>query len=544
MKNKARSVLKHDIIQRIVFSSFYIIAGVIILSICFGLAFLFYKGLIKTERIEKKFVPLTTENRGIGEDKLLFYTSPNLALDSLELESIEGLLSGRIFNWRPLHQEEIKQITVIADKGLEGREKFSPFLDWNSVLFEDSSNKELINQRIERYHNIFMVIPSSSQVSFEKNYPLFKAVKLNRFVLISSKGYEHIKEKEWEDNLSLHQKKEGFYSLVSHSLIKDSIFQEISEKKFINKLKKNEVELALVDSFWAKEHKLKTVSIEEVHRGWNISWSFLFGKPIKNGELGGIGTIIINTLLIVLLTLLVAVFFGIGTAVYLIEYSPKGFLQNSIRLAIETLAGIPSIIFGLFGYLFFVNILGLGVGVLSGVLTLSIMIMPTLIRITEEALKNVPKSYREGALALGSQKWYVIFSVVIPTALPAIIAGIILGIGRIFGETAAVIFTLGTSYQSTISYLPKFVQDFPTIWHNLLDNPSLDTVMYTFVHYPLITFGTSMRTLAVHLYWMIIDGISFDRGYATAVVLIFVIIIVNMFSQLLMYFWNKRRYGG
>ena len=207
---------------------------------------------------------------------------------------------------------------------------------------------------------------------------------------------------------------------------------------------------------------------------------------------------IINTLLMTLLSLLVCVPLGIGAAIYLTEYAPRGSrLVKLVRMTAETLSGIPSIIYGLFGSLFFVVAMGMGLSLLSGALTLSIMVLPTIMRTTEEALLAVPDSYREGSFGLGAGRLRTTFKVVLPSAIPGILSGVILAIGRIVGETAALIYTAGT-----VAKVPG----------SLLD---------------------STRTLAVHMYTISTEGLYMDQSYATAVVLLVMVLLINSLSALI-----------
>jgi phosphate transport system permease protein len=237
----------------------------------------------------------------------------------------------------------------------------------------------------------------------------------------------------------------------------------------------------------------------------NIDIYFFIEEPARSGQVGGVRSIIFNTLFMIILTLLFAAPIGIGAAVYLIEYSKQNPMVKVLRFFTETLAGIPSIIFGLFGYIVFVMVLKWGMGLLSGTLTLTIMVLPTLIRATEESLKSVPFSYREESLALGATKWQTITKVVLPAASPGILTGIILSIGRAVGETAAVLFTLGSSY---------------TLAKDLF---------------------SSARVLSLHLYFLAKEGISFDRAFATATILIIIILIVNLTTAHLVGRMNKFR---
>jgi phosphate transport system permease protein len=178
-------------------------------------------------------------------------------------------------------------------------------------------------------------------------------------------------------------------------------------------------------------------------------------------------------------------------AIYLTEYARQGPVVRLIRFATETLAGIPSIIFGLFGFIFFVGFLNLGIGLISGTLTVTMMILPTLVRAAEESIKSVPDPYREGSLALGATKWQTITGVVVPAASPGILTGVILGVGRAVGETAAVLFTLGSSYR-------------------LVDS-----------------LTSSARVLSIHLYMLVKEGLSFERAFATATILMIIVLAVN-----------------
>lgn len=204
---------------------------------------------------------------------------------------------------------------------------------------------------------------------------------------------------------------------------------------------------------------------------------------------------IINTFLMTLLSLLVCVPLGIGAAIYLTEYAKRGSkLVKLVRMTAETLSGIPSIIYGLFGSLFFVVALKMGLSLLSGALTLSIMVLPTIMRTTEEALLAVPDSYREGSFGLGAGRLRTTFKVVLPSAVPGILSGVILAVGRIVGETAALIYTAGT-----VAKVPD----------SLLD---------------------STRTMAVHMYTISTEGLYIDQSYATAVVLLVVVLGINALS--------------
>jgi phosphate transport system permease protein len=233
-----------------------------------------------------------------------------------------------------------------------------------------------------------------------------------------------------------------------------------------------------------------------------INWEFLSTSPKGglSGE-GGILSAIVGTIYLVALTILIATPLGVGAGIYLSEYARNNWFTKLIRYGVETLAGVPSIVFGLFGFALFVIALGFSFSILSGALTLACLVLPTIIRTTEEAIKTVPRDYREGSLALGATKWQTIKTVVLPSAMPGIVTAIILAIGRSVEETACLYVTMGGS------------ANMPT------------------------TFLDNGRTLSLHLYYLAMDTMAMEKALATGVVLIFIIIIINWVTR-----WISRRY--
>ena len=222
---------------------------------------------------------------------------------------------------------------------------------------------------------------------------------------------------------------------------------------------------------------------------------------------------LVNTLLMTVMALLLAAPLGIFSAIYLIEYAGRGNkLVKVVRITAETLSGIPSIVYGLFGMLFFVNALGWKYSFLSGSFTLAIMILPLIMRTTEEALKSVPDSYREGSFGLGAGRLRTVFRIVLPAAIPGILSGIILAVGRIVGETAALLYTAGS------------VADYPRV----VANPTANVLQKGGS-----IFLSSGRTLSVHMYVLSGEALYMEEAYATAVVLLMVVVGINMLSRLI-----------
>jgi phosphate transport system permease protein len=235
-----------------------------------------------------------------------------------------------------------------------------------------------------------------------------------------------------------------------------------------------------------------------------ISWAFLSTNPVDMGRSGGILATIVSTIYLIGIALFFATPLGLGTAIYLTEYTREGLITRIIRFGTESLAGIPSIILGLFGFAIFVMALGWGWSLLSGGLTLSAMLLPTIIRTSEESILSVPQEYREVAFSLGVGKWRTITRVVLPAALPGIMTGIVLSIARSIGETAVIIFTAGSSLR------------FPS------------------------SIFESGRTLAVHFYILAREGISMPMAYGTAAILVLLILTINISAYLTMRFFMKR----
>jgi phosphate transport system permease protein len=229
-----------------------------------------------------------------------------------------------------------------------------------------------------------------------------------------------------------------------------------------------------------------------------LSWDFLAKNPVDMGKAGGVFSTIVGTVVLTIGAILIATPLGIGTAIYLTEYTWGGPVTRVIRFGAECLAGIPSIIFGLFGFILFVTKLKFGWSILSGSLTLAFMILPTIIRTSEEAIKSVPPVYRTVSFSLGGTKWQTVTRVVLPSALPGIVTGVILSVGRSIGETAAVIFTAGSALR-------------------------LPTSLFS-----------SSRTMSVHFYILAREGISMSNAYGTAAVLIIAILGINVLTYYLM----------
>ncbi len=246
----------------------------------------------------------------------------------------------------------------------------------------------------------------------------------------------------------------------------------------------------------------------------SVNWRFLTTVPSSIKGTFGIAGNIINTLYIIIITLIIAIPFGVGAAIYLNEYAKPGKLVRLIEFTTETLAGIPSIVFGLFGYVFFGLTLKLGYSILTGSLTLVLMVLPLITRNTQEALKTVPNSYRSGALGIGATKWYMIRTILLPSAMPGIITGIILSIGRIVGESAALLFTAGSGY-----LLPKLGNYGEGLVEKILQPGG---------------------TLTIQLF-LSMEKAKYDAAFGIALVLLIIVFAINMLTKFLSHKFNVNK---
>jgi phosphate transport system permease protein len=249
---------------------------------------------------------------------------------------------------------------------------------------------------------------------------------------------------------------------------------------------------------FVKMENVDFLKVVHLKKGWNISLDYLLTNAQESGAFGGIFSIILNTLVMIILVLLISTPIGIGAALYLSQYAKKGKLTAIIRAGIDLLSGIPSIIFGLFGMLVFVQLFGWGFSLISGCLTLSLMILPTIIRTSEESINTVDNQMIFASRGLGATKIETIFKIVLPAAKNGIVTGVILSIGRALGETAALVFTIGSSTDIVSS------------------------------------LTSSSRVLAQHIYLTIIEGQSIDRAFAAALQLIILELIINSIAKSMM----------
>ena len=238
-----------------------------------------------------------------------------------------------------------------------------------------------------------------------------------------------------------------------------------------------------------------------------VNLEFLLANPIDSGKSGGIAPMIVSTVIVTVIAVLVAAPLGVGAAVFIEEYTKENIFVKLIRFGSETLASIPSIVFGLFGLAFFVVFLGMGWSLFSGGLVLAFMALPTILQVSEVSIAAVPKSYAEGSLALGGSKWQTVYRVILPAAVPGITTGVILGMARAMSEAAAILFVVGSALAM-----------------------------------PLSIFDPG-RPLPLHLYVLATEGVSLDNAYGTAAVLVLLILVITVVTNTVVERYSKKMMG-
>ncbi|MDC7225755.1 MAG: phosphate ABC transporter permease PstA [Spirochaetales bacterium] len=482
------------------------------------LGFIIYKGFRSDNILETDYINYGTIESPLPwqSDDTIMIVNSDVRLKEINGDNLESLLKGKPSNWGNINEQDLDVIPYVLDTA-EGN------FGKKTIIKNDV---ESIAAAVENQVGAFGIIPAADADKID-GYKLnvipvwslgigvsptvleIKDNKKMRFI-----DGDMLKDilrgniSNWQEiggidlPITLVIPPAGSYEYnaylelagISEDELPDTGISTGNPAEYIEQINKLDGGIGIIQITAAEANDMKTLKYQYRKTGRNIQMWFLFEEPKRAGRVGGVSSIIINTIYMVLLTVLFSTPIGIGAAVYLTEYAKQGRLVKIIRLGTETLAGIPSIIFGLFGFIVFVDYMNLGIGLLSGTLTLTLMILPTIVRTSEEAIKAVPRSFRAGSLALGAGKWQTIYKVVIPAAAPGILTGVILAVGRAVGETAALLFTMGFDYRRV---------------ENL---------------------NTSARVLSTHLYQLVKEGISFDRAFATATILIVIVLAVNVLS--------------
>ena len=462
------------------------ISAIVILIVIIG--YIVFKGMVSSSLQESQTVPkLSTADQGF-----VVIANKKSGFSSMPYDVLRQFYDGRSFSLRRITQVN-EDVKLFYETDL--LQSLSEYLLLDETSFQRSgarhaSQTEVIEQVSANAGGIGLIFSSA------KLPPNVIALQLEDVVLAV-----HPSVTELLGNIKL--------SKIDQEAIQPLLSGEYSNWKALHG---QDLDVVVVDSLsnvMRIPGSVALVSYREAYLGQaqrlqvlssqsrrNFTFRYILEKPVEVGKYGGISTIIGNTLLMVLVTLLLSVPLGVGSAVFMVEYRANKRLLSIARTGVDLLAGIPSIIFGLFGLLVFVQLAGWSFSLLSGSMTLALMVLPTIIRTSEEALLSVSPSLKEASVALGATKWETIIKVLLPAASPGIVTGIILSIGRAVGETAALIYTIGSSVDFASGLL------------------------------------SSARVLAMHIFLTITEGQRMDRAFASAMVLVFLVLFINILARL------------
>ncbi|MDY7028159.1 MAG: phosphate ABC transporter permease PstA [Spirochaetota bacterium] len=505
----------------------FVILTIVILA--WIILYVLFRGFYFRNEVNYDVTDMKEQQIILNEDvePVVFIVHPGVRLDDLTMQELRTIYTkARKEKWGPYTQQDLRVETFVLPSGTAFTDTVNGFIEGpeeeiNKYATTVADPQSMI-EKVASTKGAIGYIPASAAEGIGKKV---KVASIRRISAVVHPSVKEIVNNVQMQELTPSQLEEIFrgeiqnwqevggidlqvrpilppkstpYSVIHEKILPDGslpaeVLQTDSFEEFCNAVKTTPgaVGLCFYNNVIEGGEELYIEEIRRIESGANLTIHYLIEAPARSGAWGGISTIIINTFFLILFTLLFSTPIGVLGAIYLVEYAKQGRLVRILRLGTETLAGIPSIVFGLFGSIFFVNMLGLGIGFISATLTVTMMILPTIIRTTEEALKAVPISFREGSLALGATKLQTIARVVIPAASPGILTGIILAVGRTVGETAVLIYTLGSNYE-------------------LVRGPS-----------------SSARVLSLHLYNMFAEAISFDRTFATGAILIFIVLLVN-----------------
>ena len=511
-------------------SLLWLAAGLTMGTLLVIIGYIVYRGLVSDLRIQYNVLPSGSEVITAGDaadSGIMVIVNGKIRIDDIQISEVADLFSGEIDNWGAISEQDIDVRVFGHAAGSAVRDIFESLAFVNQAAYADQAVfADQDEQVIESVANTAGAIGYISAAGRDKLQDgKAKAVEIRHLSIAVSPTVLEVRDGTRLHYLTGEQVRNIFsgqftnWSEVGGTAlpIKVAVFPQDSRihsefaeialapgyalaaqtvlvntaSELAEFLTQNPGAAGFVYHNDALRHELSLVNIERRELELNLSPAFILEEPRRAGRVGGISSIILNTFFMIAITLILAGPVGVAAAIYLTEYARKNLLFAIIRFGTETLAGVPSIVFGLFGFILFVMYLNIGVGLLSGTLTITFMILPTIIRASEEAIKSVPVSLREGSLALGATKWQTITRVVVPVAIPGILTGLILGIGRAVGETAALLFTMGSDYRLARDFL------------------------------------SSARVMSVHLYILVREGISFERAFATGTILIIIILLIS-----------------
>ena len=509
-------------------------AGFTMSMLALIVGFIVVNGLYTRDERARRMLPSAAETVNLpgGGSELQVYVSGDLNVDTLEYGQLRDIFSGTNGYWGYISDQN-RRITPVLYDAPDFTAELGEYLFWGEGEFPSKvariRDPKVLATLVKNNDGVILCYPGEPLAGgHKKALSKLKKVKIQYLMLAVHPGVTELQNGRRLESLSWEAgevqsvlagdfadwsalggpegteiKPVGYApdteeaSYYKHLGVRTPSFfaSAADEEDAVRILDETAGGIAVVSERTVLKSGLTTLDVESVRRSWNLSLPFILESPSRAGAVGGISYIILNTLVMVLFVLFIATPVGVAGAVYLSEYAGNGIIVQILRIGIDTLAGIPSIIFGLFGYVFFAGFLGLKTGLLSGTFTLTIMILPTLIRTSEEAIRSVPDDLKSGSLAVGATWHQTIWQIVLPAASPGILTGIILGLGRAIGESAALLFTMGSNLALIKS----------------LNSP--------------------MRVLSIHLYMLIRENISLPKAFATATILVIIVFFVNYVTK-------------
>ncbi len=499
----------NKLLNSISFFIIKLIAYSLIALLSFLISYIIYNSLFFTSKKQtlflnetKHFLPFEFQGKRI---KIAFIINKSINIDELTTQDIYNIYNNKISHWGSISDQVIDIIPVASLKSnFSSKIILTTFIKNNEFnnryIRIENSNEEIINTVNNTPGAIgYLTKEELANLDFKK-YPEIKSLKIKSMSILVGKKTLQRSENEIINTLSLNNIEQ---LLIGKKDWNDLIFKKIKPNIInysdynLNAIKEVEYQegtIAVVP--WHSFYKSNApfLKLYYIKKSMPLNLNFILSTPRNSGAYGGISYLILNTFYVILLTAIISISIGIGTGIMLAEYTSNKIFYKTISMSVDILSSIPAIIFGLFGLMLFVPIFGMGI--LSGAITSSLMILPMIIKTTEEAFKSIPKSYKYASAALGANKTETIIKILLPSSIPGILVGIVLAIGRALGETAVLLFTMGTNLGLA----------------STLNEPA--------------------RSLTVHLLLLFQEG-HLDKGFGTASILIIMILLINLISKFL-----------
>ncbi|AHH10377.1 phosphate ABC transporter permease PstA [Borrelia coriaceae] len=495
--------------NRISFCIIKFIAYFLITLLIFLISYIIYNSLFFNSKKQtlfldekKHFLPFTLENQTI---KIAFIINKSIKAKEITTQDIYNIYNNKISHWGSISDQSIDTVPIASSQPNISNtvilQTFTKDNKFNNRYIKIVESNEKMTEIVNKTAGAIGYITKEEleQLNFKK-YPEIKSLEIRSMSILVGKKTLQKSENEIVDTISLNQvknlliSKTNWNELISKNIKLKIIKYKDYDQNAIQEVEENEGTIAVVPWHSFYKNDAPFLKLHYIKKSIPLNLNFISSTPRNSGKYGGISYLIFNTFYVILLTAIISISIGIGTGIMLAEYTSNKIFYKTVSMSVDILSSIPAIIFGLFGLIFFVPIFGMGI--LSGAITSSLMILPMIIKTTEEALNSIPKSYKYASFALGANKTETIIKILLPASSPGILTGIVLAIGRALGETAVLLFTMGTNLGIA----------------SALNEPS--------------------RSLTVHLLLLFQEG-YLDKGFATASILIIMILLINLTSKFL-----------